>query len=218
MSTTQTPLMDLILPVVLDNLGPEYAQLINNALTRIDSHTHTTNNGNPIPSAGIGIDANLTFNQYAATMLKFINLVSAAGTATNQSIYMDVNGDLWWKNSTGASVQLTSGSALAVPGTGAITSKYIGAGPSYSITSADAQSVLLVTTSSSPQTLNLPAALGNNYAVCIKDYDGNGGTNNITIHPNGSDFLENVNADYIVNTNFGSVWLVSDNISRWSIF
>jgi hypothetical protein len=209
---TTTPLMNLVLPDTLVTEGPEYADEVNEALTTLDSHDHSEDSGKKIPTAGINIDENLPFNGKGLLTADFLNLITgtAFGDIVSRAVY-ESNGDIFWKNSSGAAVQITSGGSLAVPGSGAITGKDVTA--PYTILSGDAQKVILVTGGGA---ITLPAAT-NNMFVGIKDKNGVAQTTNIDVTPNGLDAIEGVNAVYAVNSNFGAVWLVSDGVASWSI-
>jgi hypothetical protein len=56
-----TPLMGLNLPVVgpAGTLGPDWANELNAAFDKIDSHDHTSGKGNPIPFSAIEVTSNL---------------------------------------------------------------------------------------------------------------------------------------------------------------
>jgi hypothetical protein len=83
----------------------------------------------------------------------------------------------------------------------------------YSIASTDY--ILKVNTSSALQ-LNLPNP--NLYRrIFVKDVTGSAGTNNITMHRNGSEKIENVAADKILSGNYGSWIFVSDGTDWWMI-
>ena len=111
-------------------------------------------------------------------------------------------------------MQITAGTGLA--NTGLITTLTPGAYP-YTLLAADSATVVLVDTSSA-RTINLPAASGGEYYYFIKDATGSAQTNNITITPNGSDEIENVNASYLIDWNNGSLGMISDGTSKWAIF
>lgn len=207
--------MALTLPTVGVTAGPTYASLLNTAVETIDAHDHTTGKGVQVPTAGININANLEFNSYAAVEVSFIGL-EAQGSApsTNKSVYVNASNDLYYKNSSGTSVQITNGSSLAAVGTGVITYSSITSSP-YSVVTGDAQKVLGVNTSTA-KTLNLPAA-SNVMCLWIKDVTGSAATNNITIAPNGADTIEGVAGNLVINETYSSRTLMSDGVSRWFV-
>lgn len=94
-------------------------------LSKIDSHNHTLGNGDPITPAGMNINADLPFSSlYAPTQLhrvQFSAIASGALTgANNKSLFVsDGTGgttanELYWRNSSGNNVKLTTGNTLNV--------------------------------------------------------------------------------------------------------
>lgn len=124
MSITNSPNMTLPIPGVGTELGPAYAFDIDNCLTLIDSHDHTPGRGVQITPAGININVNLPFNGNSATSL--LNTVfNAQSTATSVLQALSVAPgseitplqDLWYTDSAGNKVQITSNGALAAVST-----------------------------------------------------------------------------------------------------
>ena len=212
MATTN---MVLNLPVVGTTAGPTYATLNNTAFETIDAHDHTSGKGVQIPAAGLNINANLEFNSNAAIELSFIGLESqGSAPSTNLSVYVDASNDLYYKNASGTSIQLTDGGTIAAAGSGLITYSAPGAYP-YTVVTGDAQSVLGVDTSTA-KTINLIAA-SNAMAIWIKDITGTANTNNISITPNGGDTIDGANATYTIDENYASRMLISDGVSAWYV-
>jgi hypothetical protein len=119
MSTT-TPEMNLVLPDVSLTLGPEWASELNTALEVVSAHTHTPGDGNLVPTAGLGINGDLTFNSYAAITLERVGLDDQLAALTDVRSIYSVGGDLYYTNTAGDQVQITNGNSIA--GTpGAIT-------------------------------------------------------------------------------------------------
>jgi hypothetical protein len=72
-----------------------------------------------------------------------------------------------------------------------------------------------VDTTSGAVTVDLPAGVAGNI-VAISDYANTAATNNIVIDPNGSDNIQGVNANYLINVNGGTVTLVYvDSTQGW---
>jgi hypothetical protein len=115
-----TPEMGLILPEVMLTLGPQYASMLNTALEVVSAHTHVSGSGNPVPTAGIQLNADLTFNSFAATDLERTAYTDQIAALTDVRSVYTVNGDLYYTNTAGDQVQITAGNSIA--GTpGAIT-------------------------------------------------------------------------------------------------
>src|SRR6185369_15092774 len=115
MPTTNTPNMNLNLPVPGQEPGPDYATDNNAAFTQVDQHNHTPGYGVAIPSAGIGIDAGLAFNNtdaYTLRSSRYINNSSTlSGTDDLGCVYVS-GGNLYYNNSAGTAVQITNGSSV----------------------------------------------------------------------------------------------------------
>jgi hypothetical protein len=125
---TTLPNMGLTLPT----RGPSGAGLwgdtddANLALT--DAHDHASGRGVRIKTAGISIDADLSFSSlYAPTALNRITFSSiAALSSNNKSLFVsNADNELYWRSNAGANVKLTSGSSLNVAAfTGGIGGDY----------------------------------------------------------------------------------------------
>ena len=206
--------MNLNLPSVGVTTGPTYATQLNQAFTDIDTHDHTSGKGVQVPTAGININADLAFNSYGITSLKFLGLVTqATAPTTNKSVYVNNSNDLYYKNSSGVSVQITNGSVLNNATAGFITYKSIGAYP-YTAVVGDAQKILGVDTSTT-RTINLPSA-ANNMWLGIKDITGSANTNNITVDADGSDLIDGLGT-HTIDEDSASRILVSDGVSKWFV-
>lgn len=116
-----TPNMNLILPVPGEGgtPGPTWAEELNENLETIDEHDHA-GSGVAIPSAGLGIDADLTFNEFDATDLRAVRFESQASNPAQNALIFVKNGELTYKDSSGNVVPLTAGGSVA-GATGSIT-------------------------------------------------------------------------------------------------
>lgn len=210
-----TPNMNITLATPEVTLGPLWAQILNTGFEVVDSHDHTTGNGVLITPAAIDINDSVDFNGHLLFDLLALGIASQGSTqlGTLGSV-QNVAGNLYWINNAGQAVQITSGSSIITPGSGAITYADAGASP-RSVIAGDAQRVLGADTNSA-FVFNLPAATTAMFFM-VKDVTGLAGTNNISITPNGTDTVEGVNSAYLGNTNYGSWGLVSDGISAWYV-
>lgn len=77
----------------------------------------------------------------------------------------------------------------------------------------DSDDILLVSTASA-RTLTLPTAAIKRIII-IKDVTGTANTNNITLDPAGSDTVEGLTANKILQTDFGAWTIVSDGGTAW---
>lgn len=97
---------------------------INSNMTKIDAHTHVSGQGEQVPVAGILIDDDLSFNNtFGCTDLHaitFASIVALSDNEYNKSLFVSngtgglINGELYWRNTSGNHVQLTSGNSLNV--------------------------------------------------------------------------------------------------------
>lgn len=124
-TTFVTPLMNLTLPVVgpSGELGPTWASDLNAAFEKIDSHDHASGNGVKITQAGINItgDLNLNTNNLIGTVSsRYISQGSSLAGSSDKSCVYVVGGDLYYNNSSGTAVQITSGSGINLTSVGSI--------------------------------------------------------------------------------------------------
>lgn len=109
--------MGLIVPRVSSTSGPTYAAEINTSLTTVDSHNHTTGQGVPIPSSGININSDLSFNSFNATLVNTVRFSSVATpiSATNPNLgcIYEAGVDLYYNDGNGNQIRLTQSGALA---------------------------------------------------------------------------------------------------------
>lgn len=212
-----TPNMALDLPIVSTTLGPQWASDLNAALELIDSHDHSSGKGVKVTPAGLDINTSLDIQSQNLTDANSYGLVNriAADTGALGSIQR-IGGDLYWITPAGAAVQLTTGSAVV--NTGGLLTPFIPASYPYTFLATDTTKIALVDVSGGAVTLNLPAASGGQYYYYIKDAEGQAQTNNITITPNGTDEIDNVNGNYLIDWNLGVVGLISDGVNKWYVF
>jgi hypothetical protein len=125
MNSIITPNMNLIEPTVGTEAGPQYGLDINNSLTLIDQHDHSTGKGVLITPAGININAPLAFNDEPVTQLKYAAFTAQTGaTSVVQALSIapasSIN-ELWYTDSNGSTTQITSNGqvnaiASSIPG------------------------------------------------------------------------------------------------------
>jgi len=118
-----TPVMGLLLPVpgVTDRLGVEapgasWMELQNTAFGLLDSHNHSPGYGNPVPTSGININADLTFGGYNALALRAVKFTSQGSLLSAPAdigcIYF-YQGDAYINDAAGNQIRVTSAGALA---------------------------------------------------------------------------------------------------------
>jgi hypothetical protein len=117
-----SPNMDLVIPVPTQDPGPNWSYALNASLTILDAHNHVSGSGVQIPTAGLNINANLNFNTFAAMDLYASTFSPRSGTLSPVSPYISCayavgsNGELYWNDSNGHSVQITLNGSVNVSG------------------------------------------------------------------------------------------------------
>jgi len=128
-----TPYMNLALPVPGVTAGPQYATMINTAFDTIDAHNHTPGNGAYVPTAGLNINADLSFFGFSPMDVYSVQFtgsdggVSDGGVPAPQSLTVrDASGDLWYIDALGNQIRLTCGGQLCVASDGGTISNMTG--------------------------------------------------------------------------------------------
>jgi hypothetical protein len=180
MASTITPNMNLIVPTVGQEAGPQYAFDLNSSLTIIDQHNHAPGSGVQINPNGLDINSNLTFNNNAATALLATVFMPQTSLATLGAVYVS-GSDLYYNDLAGNVIRLTASGSPA-GGAGSITGLPSGtAGVAYAAgtftfseatnTPANiaAGSIMIGnnTALSKYLTLSAPAALASNYTITL---------------------------------------------------
>lgn len=114
MSTT--PNLGMLLPDVGVTLSPTWASEIVGAFNVVDAHDHSSGGGVRIPTAGLNINADLDISGYNVFGVRTVRLDTQTidpVNATDRAIVYNLGGDLYYKNTAGAAVQITTGSTLA---------------------------------------------------------------------------------------------------------
>jgi len=105
--------MDLTLPVVSNTVGPEYATLINDALTRVSNHNHTTGQGAAIPVSGLNINSDLPLGNNSLTQAKAVYYNDQAVSVVTLTTSYFFNGDYYVVDGQGNQVRMTQNGAVA---------------------------------------------------------------------------------------------------------
>ena len=109
-------LMNMDLPDVSTTLGPAWATKLYNALySVVDSHDHTSGNGQLVPSAGIDIDADLDFGNNDATSLRTVRFrtqTAALAAASDRRCLYAVGSELYYNDGNGTAVAITLNGAV----------------------------------------------------------------------------------------------------------
>jgi len=191
MSVVISPNMNLPVPVVGVEPGPNYASDVNNSLTIIDGHTHNVGSGVAITPSAININTDLTFAGQNATTLKTVRFQPQASAIASTSPNVGClfvatssgNNELFYNDSSGNQVQITLAGVLNATSSG-IASGTASAAFSGGVlvvnaatnTPANIQvaSVLLGNNVASSKflTLSPPNAMGANYSLVLPGIPG----------------------------------------------
>lgn len=215
-----TTFLNLNLPTPTVTLGPTWANEVNTAFEVIDTHDHTSGKGARIPTAGLNINADLDFNENAGLnfqQVSFEQRTTSPSGSTFASAVSVFNGDLYFTNTSGVPVQITSGgNIVSTPGNAQIFSTQA-VSSDLVIGPADTFVYLIVNTSASRNiTLPSAASVSAGRIYIVKDSSGLSNTNNITITASGADTVDGQSTQTL-NTNYGSLTLVTDGSSNWYI-
>ena len=114
--STLSPNMNLVLSTVGIDTGLAWETNLNLSLNTIDQHNHTPGNGVQVPTSGLNINSNLSFNTYQATNIGAVVFNDQGSLSTLNALYT-LNGELWFNDVT-APVQLTLGGAVNATSSG----------------------------------------------------------------------------------------------------
>lgn len=126
-----TPNMTLVLPT--DHGSSDiWDTVLDTVFGLIDAHDHTTGKGVRVPSAGINVNADLSFAAFALTTAKAVtfNETTTASVAgyTDALFVNSADHNLYFRNSSGSNVQITAGSTINVSLVGGIGGDYAAVG------------------------------------------------------------------------------------------
>lgn len=117
MSVIITPNMNLPVPVVGSEPGPQYAQDINSCMSIIDGHNHTAGYGVPITPSAINWNADLTSMNNRLLLAKSVTF-TVQGTPL-LGVLPDIGAlyvsgvDLYYNDISGNQIQITQGGGVA---------------------------------------------------------------------------------------------------------
>jgi len=115
--------MNIVPPVPGTTPGPEWASDINDILTTtIAEHNHVGPNGGvALTQAAINIDDSVNMNGELLANSRAVQLASQGSAPSENGTVYNQGGNLYYKNSSGAAVQITNGAALSGVSVGSIT-------------------------------------------------------------------------------------------------
>lgn len=111
-----SPNMLLVIPDPQVTPGPEWAQLLVDALERIDEHDHSADMGVALSIGSLTVDGDLSLQSYNLTDIRTLRLntqVSTPVTANDLQIIYSEGGELFYRDDAGNAVQITNNGSLA---------------------------------------------------------------------------------------------------------
>ncbi len=114
-SVIVSPNMNLPVPVVGVEVGPDWASDINACMAAIDSHDHGTGQGVQITPDGINISSDLPMNGNNLTTtrtVRFASQAAALSAVTDIGCIYAVSDDLYYNDGSGNQVRITQGGSV----------------------------------------------------------------------------------------------------------
>lgn len=111
--------MNLPVPTVSTDFGPDWATNLNACLSAIDGHDHTSGKGVAIPPSGLNINTSLPMNNNSLTGTKAVVFQAQSSLVTLQAAYV-IGVDLYYNDGSGNVIRITQSGAVS-GATGTIT-------------------------------------------------------------------------------------------------
>jgi hypothetical protein len=214
------PVTGILIPTPLVDPGPDYAFNVSNALSTLAHLTHTgasNLDGYQIPSAGLNINADVSFQSNNITSLRSARFSSQSAPLTSSGdidcVYVE-NGNLYYNNGEGVVIPITEGGSVAVTVPGVYQTVKITTNLTIN---PDGYYSFIECNQVSPITITLPTSVSvpTGTFYIIKDAIGNSENDKITIRTTG-DTIDGY-SNYILDVNMAAVCLVTDGISNWMV-
>ncbi len=120
-NTIPSPNMNLPIPSVSIDPGPDWAQNVNSSFSIIDGHNHSPGSGVLVTPAGLNISSDLSFNANNATNLRttrFVSQNAPLSGASDLGCLYESGVDLYYNDGSGNQIRITqSGSVTGATGT-----------------------------------------------------------------------------------------------------
>lgn len=222
-----TPNMGMTVPIASSGITgtgdpqPQAAASVSADLVNIlDIHDHSSGKGVQITPNGLNINTDLNINQNNLAQSRSIRFVSQSsginGVGDVSALFVQT-GDLWYINSAGTSIKVTSGSQVNIGSVSNTILARIAISTNWTIANTDTYILLSVNTAAQ-RTIILPPAnsvsAGRQYI--ISDDTGQASTNNITIRTQGSDTVMGL-SQVILSVSYSSVLVSSNGNNGWDL-
>jgi hypothetical protein len=186
----------------------------------LDDHNHSPGKGERVPTLGILINDDLTFNSYAATelrMARFDNL-SAEPTAGDdiRAVYVYDN-NLYFIRHDGTKVKITNGGVLNASALNADTYVQQSVTTNLSVGNGAAYTQLIVDSSVGALTIDFAPCAGYSAGRYFIITDIGNGANAITITPDVSDTINGIAGSRTFKLKYGEVKLTRVATTKWTL-
>ncbi len=114
-ATIISPNMNLPVPTVGVEIGPDWSNDINACMSAIDSHDHGTGQGVPVTPDGLSINADLPMggnNLTTVRTVRFTSQSAALSAGTDVGCLYEVSADLYYNDGAGNQVRITQGGSV----------------------------------------------------------------------------------------------------------
>lgn len=220
---TTDPYTGIRVPTVGVDSGPDYATNISAALTKLAGLTHTgagNNDGKQIPSAGLLVNADLTWRGFNLTNLRTLRLANQGAPVSSigdVGCVYERAGDLWYNNAGGVAIQLTAGPNVI----SALATSYalITIVANHTINPTDSVNFIAVNSAGGSFSLQLPASnsVPSGRFYLVKDLTGSAGTHPVTVMRAGSDTIDGAASDFALTGAHQSALFIS-SLGNWMLF
>ncbi len=185
MGVNNSPAMNLPIPQVGSESGPQYAQDVNNCLILVDQHNHSPGFGVQISPNGLNINSDLTFNAnnlITVRSVRFSPQTATLSTPADVGCLYEVTNDLYYNDGLGNQIRLTQAGGI-VGTSGSIANLVAPASATYvSLTQTivfqsdtntaanlDAGFIVLRTAAANSPglTLTVPASISSDYSIAL---------------------------------------------------
>lgn len=105
--------MQLPIPVVGSTLGPQYAVDVNNCLSLVDVHDHSSGKGVQITPDGLNINSDLSLNSNNLTMVRAVSFDTRVSAIADLYSAYAVGDDLYYTDGAGNQIAITQNGSIA---------------------------------------------------------------------------------------------------------
>lgn len=215
------PVTGIVIPIPGAEPGPLYADDVSDALLTVAHLTHTgpeNQDGYQIPSAGLNINADLSFQSHNLVDLRSTRYTVQSsplnGPGDRAAVYFS-GVDLYANDANGIPVRITGGGALNVTVSNNYVPKSITS--NYTIQPTDGYEFFYINTTAN-RLITLP--LANNVPkgrfFIFKDITGTAFTHNVTINCSGADRIDGASS-YVMKGAYSAICLVGDGVAAWEL-